>query len=230
MSAHSEVGVCAPQQLAPNHVPRPSFDHHHGIRKFFFGGSFMETIFRKPKKKARYSHPLEVDFIQGCFMFFRKTVFEEVRGFDPNIFLYYEEMDICTRLQNNRHKVIYNPNIDFYHIHEASTSVSIKTTGAKKVQILYSYLYVLYKNHSLIKFLIIKTHCFFPISWKVHFDPKLGSFSKHYSNTTITKRANFFGLKDWKHISIFSFEPDQGLEINLDEILPLNKFSGYKKK
>jgi GT2 family glycosyltransferase len=89
-------------------------------------------------------------------MFFRKTIFEEVGGFDPNIFLYYEEMDICTRLQNNGHKVIYHPNIDFYHIHEASTSVSIKTTGAKKVQILYAYLHVLYKNHSLIKFLIIK--------------------------------------------------------------------------
>jgi len=172
MSAHSEVGVCAPQQLAPNHVPRPSFDHHHGIRKFFFGGSFMETIFRKPKKKARYSHPLEVDFIQGCFMFFRKTVFEEVRGFDPNIFLYYEEMDICTRLQNNRHKVIYNPNIDFYHIHEASTSVSIKTTGAKKVQILYSYLYVLYKNHSLIKFLIIKNALLFSYFLKSPFRSK----------------------------------------------------------
>lgn len=172
MSTCSDVGVCAPQQLAPNHIPRPSFDHHHGIRKFFFGSSFLELIFRKPKKKVRYHHPLEVDFVQGCFMFFRKSAFEQVGGFDSNIFLYYEEMDICTRLQNNGHKVMYHPNTDFYHIHEASTSVSIKTTGAKKAQILYSYLYVLKKNHSLIKFLIIKNALLFSYFLKSPFRSK----------------------------------------------------------
>lgn len=141
--SHPEVGVSGPLQLAPNNIPRPSFDHHLGIRKFIFGSFILEAIFRKPKRKAQLADPSIVDFVQGCFMFFRRSAFEEVGGFDPNIFLYDEEMDICTRLQKKGYKVVYHPGIDYYHIHEASTSISLKTTGSKKVQILYSYLYVL---------------------------------------------------------------------------------------
>ena len=161
LSTHPNVGVCAPQQLAPNHTPRQSFDHHHGLRKFFFGNAFLEIIYRKPRRKATFDHPIEVDFVQGCFMFFRKNIFEEIGGFDPNIFLYFEEMDICTRLQNKKYKAVYHPGIDFYHIHEASTSVTLKNSGVKKAQILYSYLYVLGKNHSSIKFSIIRGTLFF---------------------------------------------------------------------
>ena len=172
MSNHPDVGVCTTQQWAPNHTSRPSFDHHHGLRQFFFGNSFLENIFGKPKRSATFDGHIEVDFVQGCFMFFRKTVFEEVGGFDPNLFLYYEEMDICTRLQNKGHKAVYHPGSDFYHIHEASTSVSIKTTGAKKAQILYSYLYVLRKNHSITKFSIIKAALFFSYCLKSLFRSK----------------------------------------------------------
>ncbi len=172
MITHTDIGVCAPQQLTPNNVPRSSFDHHHGLRKFFFGSFFLETFYRKPNRKAQFDHPIEVDFVQGCFMFFRKSVFEEVGGFDPNIFLYYEEMDICTRLQNKGHKVVYHPGIDFFHIHEASTRVSIRTTGAKKAQILYSYLYVLEKNHLFIKFTIIKSALLFSYLLKSPFRSK----------------------------------------------------------
>ena len=102
MMSHPEVGVSGSLQLAPNNIPRPSFDHHHGIRKFIFGSFILEAIFRKPKRKAQLADPSIVDFVQGCFMFFRRSAFEEVGGFDPNIFLYYEEMDICTRIQKKR--------------------------------------------------------------------------------------------------------------------------------
>lgn len=145
MMSHPEVGVCGPQQLAPNNIPRPSFDHHHGIGRFFLGSCILEAIFKKPRGKAQFVSPVVVDFVQGCFMFFRKSAFEEVRGFDSNIFLYNEEMDICTRLQKKGYKIVYHPGIDYYHIHEASTSISLKKIGYKKAQILYSYLYVLKK-------------------------------------------------------------------------------------
>lgn len=49
----------------------------------------------------------EVDFITGADMFVSRAAFEEVGGFDPRFFMYYEETDLQLRLvQRGRHNYI----------------------------------------------------------------------------------------------------------------------------
>ena len=38
------------------------------------------------------------DWVAGVFMVFRASVFEQIGGFDENYFLYYEDVDICSRI------------------------------------------------------------------------------------------------------------------------------------
>jgi len=38
------------------------------------------------------------DWVAGMFMAFRASVFQKIGGFDENYFLYYEDVDICSRI------------------------------------------------------------------------------------------------------------------------------------
>jgi GT2 family glycosyltransferase len=49
----------------------------------------------------------ETDAIQGSFMLVRRDVLEETGGFDPDFFLYYEELDWCRRIRARGHRIVY---------------------------------------------------------------------------------------------------------------------------
>lgn len=57
----------------------------------------------------------EVDWVAGMFMLFRREAFQAVKGFDEAYFLYYEDVDICDRLQKNGKKVIFSPSVEVVH-------------------------------------------------------------------------------------------------------------------
>lgn len=152
MDHNLTTGVCGPKQVSKELKWKKSFDHFHGIRKKLLGKSFLETFFSKPKRRGNYSLPLKVDFVQGSFMFFRTDYFAEIGGFDTNIFLYYEEMDICKRLKDKGYDSIHIPTSSFIHYEGASTKLGY----LKKLELTISYLYVLRKNFGYPRYLFIK--------------------------------------------------------------------------
>ncbi|MEW6263001.1 MAG: glycosyltransferase family 2 protein [Thermodesulfobacteriota bacterium] len=63
----------------------------------------------------------EVKALLGAAMFFRRRVFEEIGGFDPRFFLYYEEVDLCKRTWDAGHKIYYFPQARLMHKSKQST-------------------------------------------------------------------------------------------------------------
>ena len=151
-----------------------SFDHFIGIRKSIFGRFFLETFFNKPKRKKTYDKPLEVDAVQGCFMLFKRDVFFEVGGFDTNLFLFYEEIDICKRLKDKGYSSVFFPTTYFTHFQGGSTKKSITIKG----EILISFLYILKKDFGLIRFYIISYYLGLKYFFKSIFSPKYRTLLK----------------------------------------------------
>jgi GT2 family glycosyltransferase len=56
-----------------------------------------------------------VDWIAGMCMLFRADSFAVVNGFDERYFLYYEDVDICRRLQSLGFRVLYEPRVEVLH-------------------------------------------------------------------------------------------------------------------
>jgi len=59
--------------------------------------------------------PTPVDWVAGMFMLFRTADFHAIGGFDENFFLYYEDVDICTRLWKAGRPVMVCPQVQVVH-------------------------------------------------------------------------------------------------------------------
>ena len=55
------------------------------------------------------------DWVAGMFMLFRREAFAAAGGFDERYFLYYEDVDLCTRLALAGKRVVYCPAVEAIH-------------------------------------------------------------------------------------------------------------------
>lgn len=63
----------------------------------------------------------EVDWISGCFILVRGDVLRALGGFDEQFFYYYEDMDLCRRIWESGHSIIYTPIFGITHLKGEST-------------------------------------------------------------------------------------------------------------
>ena len=63
----------------------------------------------------------QVDCLTGGVLLVKKEVFEKIKGFNPKMFLYYEDVDLCLRIKDAGYKLYYCGSSVVYHDHMAST-------------------------------------------------------------------------------------------------------------
>ena len=75
----------------------------------------------------------QVDWLPGASMMARRVMLERIGGFDEEYFLYYEETDLCRRARQNGWEIWYVPTSRVMHISGASTGVTAKDQGPKRL-------------------------------------------------------------------------------------------------
>jgi GT2 family glycosyltransferase len=63
----------------------------------------------------------QVDWVSGCFILVRTDVLKSIGGFDEQFFYYFEDMDLCRRIRQARHPILYVPGPTITHIGGQST-------------------------------------------------------------------------------------------------------------
>lgn len=76
--------------------------------------------------KLFFKKILEVEWVTGACMMVSKDVFDLVNGFDDNIFLYFEDKDLCARIKKINKKIIYYPETSVIHLIGGSSSKTSK--------------------------------------------------------------------------------------------------------
>ena len=147
-----------------------AFDHFASIKKELFGRDFLEKINPKkyPERKLEYRNPLQVNYVQGSFMFTRTTDFNAIGGFDTNIFLYYEETDLCMRLEKIGKSCFLIPEAQYVHYHGASTTQSITIKAELKI----SLLYIIRKHYGYVAFWFLLNYLRINYIFSTIFKPK----------------------------------------------------------
>ncbi len=88
--------------------------------------SFLNRLFPTKEKLRIGNKPSRTEVIPGSILLIRKKVFDTVKGFDENFFLYFEESDFCKRVIEKGWKIYLIPGAKVVHLWKANTPRSKK--------------------------------------------------------------------------------------------------------
>lgn len=151
MEAHPKVALCGPKIENEHGEAQLGFDYFTSFSREVFGKKFVELVYGKPNRRKTYTEPLAVDYVNGSFMFFRSRDFDDIGGFDTNMFLYFEESDICYRLKKKGKSTYYLPNTSYIHYQGQSINKT-KMPMAIKMELKTSMFYVIRKNRGYLQY------------------------------------------------------------------------------
>jgi GT2 family glycosyltransferase len=129
-------------------------------------GRFAEAAFVKIRSVFSSNKVLRLDWVMGSSLLIGRESFLKIGGFDPNFFLYFEEMDLCRRAKNNDMSVLYFRDIRIDHI----GSVSAKKNYYFFTKMFYKGKLLFLKKHSKnLQFYIFQVLLFFHIIFQIVF-------------------------------------------------------------
>lgn len=135
LDTNPDVGLVQPKVYSPNGDIQylcktyPTF-------LVLFARRFIPTQFQfliKDKlesfemRETGYNSIVEAQYLSGCFMLFRRSCFDEIGGFDENIFLHMEDADITYRM-SKKYKAIFYPHVHIFHHWARGSHKSISQT------------------------------------------------------------------------------------------------------
>jgi hypothetical protein len=95
----------------------------------------------------KYNRATEVFYGKGASLLLKRSVLATTGLFDPGIFLYFDEVDLCWRIWLSGHKVIYAPDSLVYHA--SGSTASALQTPRKLFFYTRNHFVVLLKNYNL---------------------------------------------------------------------------------
>jgi len=115
LDCHPDVGIVSPKILNPDGTVQGLNKRYPTIldlllRRFLprrLRPLFQRRIDYYEMRDVGYERECVVPFLSGAFMFCRSDVIKQLGGFDPRYFLYFEDADLCRRVQQTHHTVYY---------------------------------------------------------------------------------------------------------------------------
>lgn len=102
-----------------------------------------------PKKVTK------VDWVTGAAMMVRSKEFKEIGGFDGNIFMYTEDMELCFRIRKQGLQVVFYPDIKILHSERGSSNKTFAIVNIYKGLLYFYKKHKSYWQFTLVKLLLI---------------------------------------------------------------------------
>jgi len=124
MDKNPDVGVCGPKLLNSDLSIQSSCRRYSTPSVLMIRGLRLDLLFRNQKKIADYmmteicrKFPQDVDWLMGSSMLLRRAALVEAGLFDERFPLYFEDQDLCRRMNEQGWRVCYVPQAEMIHHH-----------------------------------------------------------------------------------------------------------------
>ncbi len=145
MDESPQVGLAGGRLVGRDFSPQPSARMFPTILSDLFVLTGLAHQFPKSRFFGRFDRtwadplePAEVDWVPGAFSIIRAEALDKVGFFDPDFFLYSEEVDLCLRIKEAGYSNMYWPDIVVIHIGGESSrqikTLEMSSTGAQLIR------------------------------------------------------------------------------------------------
>lgn len=116
------IALIGPQLLNDDGTHQTSYEATPTLLTETTNRSLLKRLFPKryPGKNERLVEPKDVETVIGAVMLIRKKAFEEIGGFDPRYFFFFEETDLAVRLRQSGWRVVHDPLAKAFHLQGGS--------------------------------------------------------------------------------------------------------------
>ena len=95
------------------------------------------------------------DWVSGSVIMLRRKIFQLITGFDEDFWMYYEDVDICRRVNEAGGRIAFFRNISVEHNHGGSSRINIQVESITKTEVYISkHLYINKSKSGTEKYLI----------------------------------------------------------------------------
>jgi GT2 family glycosyltransferase len=122
----SSIGVLGPAMVNPDGTFQlsagwlPSF-WREIVEKILYSGLRAGIPALESFVRSQFRSQRAVGWVTGAALYIRKSLYESIGRFDPRMFMYFEDKDICARVWKAGKKVLYAPSITVTHIKGGSS-------------------------------------------------------------------------------------------------------------
>jgi N-acetylglucosaminyl-diphospho-decaprenol L-rhamnosyltransferase len=122
LDAEPGVGLVGPRIIEADGSLAFSQRRFPRLRSTYARAVFLHRIFKRAlwadeliRDPAAYQTPASPDWVSGACMLVRRSVLEEIGGFDERFFLYCEDKDLCRRVREAGYDIRYEPGATIHH-------------------------------------------------------------------------------------------------------------------
>lgn len=145
LDALQKAAVCGPRVVYPDGALQLSFGPFLSIRNEAIQKSRIQEERSASTQRWILQHgEFEPDYVSACAMMVRADVFRQAGGFDENFFLYHEDVDLCKRIRERGHRVVYVPTTRI--VHEKNRS-AVREPERVRTEYRKSQIYYYQKHH-----------------------------------------------------------------------------------
>ena len=158
MKEYPDVGIIGPKLLNPDESLQLST-----AWKISIAGEYKTLqqlkAYENPQHRAAVEQKFEaaqaVDIVVGAAFLIRKSLFDQLGGFDETFFMYFEESDLCQRARELGWKVLYTPEVSVIHIRGYSVD---KVSDRMNLEYRKSQLYYYQKHRPLWEQIVLRLY------------------------------------------------------------------------
>ncbi len=150
MRAQPNIGACGPRVLNTDGTLQPSCRRFPTLGAMACDELGVSRLFPRSRLLARYrmqnwlhDENRDVDQVMGSCLLVRRTALEHVGLLDEHFFLYFEEVDLCLRLQKTGWRVVFIADQNVTHLGGESSKIDPRNALGHR----YRSLFAFYRKH-----------------------------------------------------------------------------------
>lgn len=109
---NEKVGILGAKLKNENGTSQPSAGHFYNLLNLFF---MLLGFERLGFLKESPNQIKQVDWVSGASLMIRKKVFEKIGGFDKELFMYFEDVDLCYKAYKKGFLTYFYPEVTLFH-------------------------------------------------------------------------------------------------------------------